>query len=690
MKSTLATLAASSLLLAGLGPAPAAATSTHVNPTAKFFLSEPLAVPENITLFPTSRGVMVSAFIPSLGGPQYFYTEYVTGDEPYFLDQATCEDLGIYLIQPAASRSYFVNFDAEVLRYSGPTTACKDAGDPDPLEIVADLHPAKATFAIQTPGATILMTDARSVVAVFDRAGESPLSTDVTPTRVASGPLGATALQAAAWWNAYGLSPVLGVPQEFREASPVLLTSGNDALDPLSPDESRFLIFPGDPFVVDGPPPGSIEVPIANLVNGDDPLIALETAFFGFGPDSDLVKQYKVFMSGLVDVGGTPQFRLYELIDATPDVNNEAVGSITDVTGTYVSAALAERLVARVLYPLGEVNGRPFFSAAHQRYDSDPDPQQVSDPGIYSFSADRGLYLVPGTENLQPLRTNYLEYEPSTSAVDGELWLPVREIPENLPNDLDTLPNQIIALTSNGFTTKLTAPVGGQIHPSFAVSNGEVWVVTTQPTLGVALAVFDLADFSIASAPTQNQNQTPSQPSLSPQDFQLATELSAYQTELTITTRQQITAIEIAGEQLFFRKTATGYLVQLPISIANTTTTSQTRKLRIQTPIGSVEFTLIISALTARPLDNIVDSAIKRNGNTVRVALYDLVNSGKAQIMLNGEEVAWVRATDESDPKLRQAPQGHHLLRTLKLEPGKNVIEIYQNGQRLRRVAHTN
>jgi len=72
-----------------------------------------------------------------------------------------------------------------------------------------------------------------------------------------------------------------------------------------------------------------------------------------------------------------------------------------------------------------------------------------------------------------------------------------------------------------------------------------------------------------------------------------------------------------------------------------------------------------------------------------------LIGAGKVQYFLNGREVAWVRAVDESDPKLRIPVDGPmankpYLVRTVELAIGrKNVLEIYVAGERVRRVAYT-
>jgi hypothetical protein len=75
---------------------------------------------------------------------------------------------------------------------------------------------------------------------------------------------------------------------------------------------------------------------------------------------------------------------------------------------------------------------------------------------------------------------------------------------------------------------------------------------------------------------------------------------------------------------------------------------------------------------------------------SVRMYAKDPVNAGKIQFMVNGREIAWVRATDETDPKLRTRSNGEsYLVRTVTLQPGKNALEIYIDGERVWRAAYT-
>jgi hypothetical protein len=74
----------------------------------------------------------------------------------------------------------------------------------------------------------------------------------------------------------------------------------------------------------------------------------------------------------------------------------------------------------------------------------------------------------------------------------------------------------------------------------------------------------------------------------------------------------------------------------------------------------------------------------------VKVYAKNPIGKGKIQFMFNGEEIAWVRAENEEEPKLRQAQGFYYLVRTVELTPEKQAIEIYLDGERVWRAAYTN
>lgn len=67
----------------------------------------------------------------------------------------------------------------------------------------------------------------------------------------------------------------------------------------------------------------------------------------------------------------------------------------------------------------------------------------------------------------------------------------------------------------------------------------------------------------------------------------------------------------------------------------------------------------------------------------------NIVGQGKVQFFLNGKEIAWIKAIDETDPKLRKANGAAYLVRTVKLVSGKNRLEVKVNGQRVRLTTYT-
>ena len=91
-------------------------------------------------------------------------------------------------------------------------------------------------------------------------------------------------------------------------------------------------------------------------------------------------------------------------------------------------------------------------------------------------------------------------------------------------------------------------------------------------------------------------------------------------------------------------------------------------------------------------VDDLITSTWTRNLNNGSVKMHakNVVGAGKVQMFFNGKEIAWVRAADASDSKLRAAKGFQYLVRTVTLKAGmKNVLEIYVDGERVRRAAYS-
>ncbi len=75
--------------------------------------------------------------------------------------------------------------------------------------------------------------------------------------------------------------------------------------------------------------------------------------------------------------------------------------------------------------------------------------------------------------------------------------------------------------------------------------------------------------------------------------------------------------------------------------------------------------------------------------NTVKMYAKNIIGEGKIQFFHNGNEIAWIRATNSLNPKLSSANGSHYLVRTRELAEGKNTFEIYDDGVRVWRAAYS-
>jgi len=72
--------------------------------------------------------------------------------------------------------------------------------------------------------------------------------------------------------------------------------------------------------------------------------------------------------------------------------------------------------------------------------------------------------------------------------------------------------------------------------------------------------------------------------------------------------------------------------------------------------------------------------------NELKIYARDVVGAGKVQFIVNGREIAWIRATSAADPKLNVANDG--MVRSVFVRDmlvGRNVVEIYVDGERIAR-----
>ena len=79
---------------------------------------------------------------------------------------------------------------------------------------------------------------------------------------------------------------------------------------------------------------------------------------------------------------------------------------------------------------------------------------------------------------------------------------------------------------------------------------------------------------------------------------------------------------------------------------------------------------------------------LQSDGTTVKIYAKDPIGDGKIQFFVDGEEIAWVNAIDEADPKLSFASSYPYLVRSVELKPGKNRFEIKLDGVRVWRATY--
>ena len=177
-------------------------------------------------------------------------------------------------------------------------------------------------------------------------------------------------------------------------------------------------------------------------------------------------------------------------------------------------------------------------------------------------------------------------------------------------------------------------------------------------------------------------------PDISGAGFQANSKASAY---LIPSSATQVAALGISQGGLRAMTTGTIDLGEIPVSATGTFTAnldlssaspgSYVLQINGAAPDGKIR-SISVKA-------NVPDTALKGwtkkiSDNQVKVYVKNVVGAGKVQIFVNGEELAWINAGDETDRKLRFAQGFNYLVRTVILEPGKNRIEIRLDGERIR------
>ncbi len=159
------------------------------------------------------------------------------------------------------------------------------------------------------------------------------------------------------------------------------------------------------------------------------------------------------------------------------------------------------------------------------------------------------------------------------------------------------------------------------------------------------------------------------------------------QVTLTGTNLATVTRIEIDGISMpITNPTATRLTFTLPAAL-----TPGLKDIKIFSSFGTLTVQSILRVLgenTAETTQPRAWTKAQPDGLSIKVYARNIIGKGKIQFFVDGRELAWVRATDPTDPKLRIQPDGpmagtDYLVRTISLSPGKNRIEITLDGVRI-------
>ena len=166
--------------------------------------------------------------------------------------------------------------------------------------------------------------------------------------------------------------------------------------------------------------------------------------------------------------------------------------------------------------------------------------------------------------------------------------------------------------------------------------------------------------------------------SVDPQSIsQSGGEVSVTGRNLESVSRIQVAGVDLVLDEVSAELITTTVPAGLALGLQDAELTSDFGKLMIAD---------LIRVVTEEDLGFAAWTSLK--GDYVKVYAKNLVGVGKVQFMHNDKEIAWVRAVDQSNPKLRSANGFSYLVRSVDLLPGKNVFEIYIDGERVRRAAY--
>lgn len=213
----------------------------------------------------------------------------------------------------------------------------------------------------------------------------------------------------------------------------------------------------------------------------------------------------------------------------------------------------------------------------------------------------------------------------------------------------------------------------------FDLSAGLGWQSQTNLTGEVPEGIANFVDLPVFVAPTPNRVT----------EFSSRSASTCTPTTITLTGEKLNTvSAEIDGKEVaIIESSASKVVIEIPAGL----TAGQTYDLILFGPEGrlSIQQAITVSSDICYQAQSPKAWTKKISDTEVKFYARDLLQAGKLQFMANGEEVAWINPVDESDPKLSFARNTNYFVRSFELQPGKNALEVYLNGERIWRAAYT-
>ncbi len=237
-------------------------------------------------------------------------------------------------------------------------------------------------------------------------------------------------------------------------------------------------------------------------------------------------------------------------------------------------------------------------------------------------------------------------------------------------------------LTGKSIEIEETIYIGGEPHDSIGITIG----VTGGSSVNFNAALWGIT--TIQALPSPPTPQATTAPSYTGPTVTSATPAAPNtQVTLTGTNLASVTRIEIDGISIpITNPTAT----QLTFTLAAALTPGL-KDLKIFSSQGTLTVQAILRVLgenTAETTQPRAWTKAQPDGLSIKVYARNIIGQGKIQFFVDGREIAWMRAIDESDPKLSFRQATPYLVRTVDLNPGKNRIEIRVDGVRTWRVTY--